>query len=503
MARIALAGFLHETNTFSPYLTTYDDFTRVGGTFPGLLRGQEILQLKNNKANMGSAGFMVQAEAAGHEVVPLYWCFAEPAGLVTDNAFERIMGLIATDLSEKGPFDGVYLDLHGAMVLEGYRDGETEILRRVRAIAGDVPLIVSHDLHGNVTKKSIEISDGIVGFRTYPHVDMYETGERCAFLMQHLFEGKPLFKAYRQLPFLIPISRMSTTVDPCKSLYEMIPTLESAPYVVSLTFMEGFPPADIEHMGPTVFAYGITQDAADLAADRLFQAILERENDFGSDLPDPDEAVLIAIEKAKHADKPILLADVQDNSGGGATSDTPGILAALVKHDAQEAALALMYDADAAKIAHEAGEGAEITIDLGGKLVEGQFPFHGTFVVEKLSRGAFQGSSPMMRGLKINLGRMAQLRIGGVRVVVSSLRTQALDREYFRQVGIDPEKMQILVVKSSNHYRADFEPIVSEIISVDSPGVMVDNPARVDYQNLRPGVRLHGKGPLHIRKDES
>jgi microcystin degradation protein MlrC len=497
MAKIALAGFLHETNTFSPYLTTYEDFTRVGGTFPGLLKGDQILQMKEAKANMGSAGFMNHAESAGHEVVPLYWTFAEPAGVVTSEAFERILSLITTGLADSGPFDGVYLDLHGAMVLEGILDGETEILHRVRSVVGNVPVVVSHDLHGNVTAESIEIADAIVGFRTYPHVDMYETGERCAVLLQHLLGGGILFKAYRQLPFLIPISRMSTTVDPCKAIYGLIPELEKDPAVLSLTFMEGFPPADIEHMGPTIFAYGLSQAAADQAADQLFQTVLERESEFGSDLPEPDEAVRIAIQKAEQADKPILLADVQDNSGGGATSDTPGILEALVRHDAQDAALALMYDPEVAKIAHEAGEGAEITVDLGGKLVAGQTPFHGTFKVEKLAQGAFQGSSPMMRGMKIDLGKMAQLRIGGVRVVVCSLRTQALDREYFLQVGINPEEMQILVVKSSNHYRADFEPIVAEIISVDSPGIMVDDPSKVKYRNLRSGVRLHGNGPVN------
>ncbi len=495
MARIALAGFLHETNTFSPYPTTYDDFTQVGGTFPGLLVGEQIHAFGKAKSNIGTAGFLVKAGSFGHELVPLYWSFAEPAGTVTANAFERLMGMIAGDLATKGPFDGVYLDLHGAMVYEGNHDGETEIIRRVRAIVGDVPVVVSHDLHGNVTQKSIEISSAIVGYRTYPHVDMYETGERAALLMQHLLDGKPLFKAFRAVPFLMPLSTMATTVDPCKSLYAMIAELEKEQDVVSVTFMEGFPPADIVHMGPTVFSYGTTQAAADQAAEKLLQAILAREADFSVDLPTPQQAVKLAIEKANLTDKPVLLADVQDNSGGGGTSDTTGIMEALVKQDAQDAALALMYDPDVAAQAHAAGEGAVITAALGGKMLPGHHPFQGTFTVEKLSEGEFNGSSPMMRGMSIDLGKMAQLKIGGVRVVVCSLRTQALDREYFRRVGIEPEKMKILVVKSSNHYRADFEPIVSEIINVDAPGAIVNDPSKVQYKYLRPGVRLKGLGP--------
>ena len=497
MARIALAGFLHETNTFSPYETTFEDFSKVGGTFPGLLRGEQINIFKQNKSNIGAAGFTITAETMGHEVVPLYWTFAEPSGIVTENAFEQIMGLIAADLSDKGPFDGVYLDLHGAMVYEGYHDGETEILRRVRAIVGDIPVVASHDLHGNVTERSIEISSAIVGFRTYPHVDMYETGERCARLMQHLLEGKTIYKAYRMLPFLIPISAMATTTEPCKSLYRVIGELEKNPNVVSATFMEGFPPADVAHMGPTVFAYAVTQAAADEAADTLYKVIVDRESEFGVDLPGPEAAVRQAIQKAASSEKPVLIADIQDNSGAGATSDTTGVLEALVQQDAKGVGLALMYDPEAALAAHKAGEGVEINIALGGKLLPGHKPFQGKFVVEKLSQGAFSGSSPMMRGIQIDLGKMAQLRIGGVRVVISSLRTQALDREYFRRVGIIPEEMNILVVKSSNHYRADFEPIVEQIINVDSPGAIVNDPSRVDYKNLRAGVRLKGLGPVN------
>jgi microcystin degradation protein MlrC len=499
MTKIALAGFLHETNTFSPYPTTYEDFTTPGGPFTGFLKGDEIFSYREKRVNIGASGCMKLAAKKGWEIVPLFWTFTEPAGLVTDNAFERLMGMIAAGLSEQGPYDGVYLDLHGAMVYGDYQDGETEILRRVRAIVGDVPIIASHDLHGNVSEKSIEISSAIVGFRTYPHVDMYETGERGAQVMEHLLAGKSLFKAYRQVPFLMPLSKMPTTIDPGKSVYAEIEEVEKMAGVVSGTIMEGFPPADIEHAGPTVFTYATNQLAADAAADHLYQTILEREAEFGSDLPDPDDAVLQAIELSKTADKPVVIADVQDNSGGGGTSDTTGVLRALIRHDA-DAALALMYDPDVAAIAHEAGEGAEISVDLGGKLFEGDSPLRGRFVVEKLVEGPFKGSSPMMRGFTIDLGKMAQLRTGNVRIVVSSHRTQALDREYFRRVGIIPEDMKILVVKSSNHYRADFEPIASTIINVDAPAAIIDDPSKIDYKNLRAGVRLKGLGPVSKKK---
>ncbi len=207
----------------------------------------------------------------------------------------------------------------------------------------------------------------------------------------------------------------------------------------------------------------------------------------------PDEAARQAIAKSARADKPVILADVQDNPGGGGTSDTVWILDALVRQNAQEAAIGLMYDPEAAAAAHAAGEGARINIGLGGKGMPGQQPYQAEFAVEKIAEGDFQMTGPMNRGLIGNLGKMAQLRIGGVRVVVVSGRTQANDQSYFRQVGIEPKDMKILVLKSTNHYRADFQPISSEIIVVDAPGAIIEDPAKIPYTRIRKGVRL-GRG---------
>ncbi|MCL4560087.1 MAG: MlrC C-terminal domain-containing protein, partial [Chloroflexi bacterium] len=298
-----------------------------------------------------------------------------------------------------------------------------------------------------------------------------------------------------QLPFLVPISAQSTNTEPCRSLYALIDEVEQDPRVISATIMAGFPPADIEDCGPSIFAYASTQQAADSAAHRLYEAYVRHEPDFKFGLLDPDAAVEKAIRLAEGSTKPILLADVQDNSGGGATSDTPWILEALVRHDAREAALALMFDPEAAAAAHAAGEGVEITLDLGGKLTPGQKPFHGTFRVEKLFNGPFVPTGPMVGGKTTSLGKMVQLKIGGVRVVVASRRTQANDQSYFRQVGIEPAKMKILVVKSANHYRADFEPISAAIIPVEAPGAIVEDPSKAVYRHLREGIRLKPLGP--------
>ena len=498
MYHIAVAGFIHETNTFSPLPTPYEAFAIPNGMWPGLLRGQMILKLiEGKRLNLCGCGFAARAKEFDFALVPLAYTSAEPSRQVSASAFERIMGVITASLSDAMPVDGVYLDLHGAMVYEDFNDGETEIIRRVRAIVGaDIPIVVSYDLHGNITPQCFELASGMIGYRTYPHTDMYETGERCAALLHHLLEGKKVYKTFRQVPYLIPISRQSTNTEPARSIYDEIAALEKDPALLSATLMMGFPPADIFDMGPSIFTYALNQEKADQAAQHLYDQMLKHESDFALQVYSAKDAVKKAIELSHSASRPVILADVQDNSGGGATSDTVGILEELIKQQAEGVALGLLFDAEAAALAHQVGEGKEITLDLGGKLMPGDTPLHATFRVEKISEGTFPATGPMSKGMQVNLGRMAQLRIGGVRVVVSSVRTQANDQSYFRQVGIEPAEMKILVLKSANHYRADFEPISSIILPVESPGAIIEDPAKAAYHNLRKGVRLNPNGPL-------
>lgn len=499
MSRFATAGFAHETNTFSVIPTTWESFAEKKGPFTGIISTEELMSIKGLHVNAGTSGFFAVQDALGHEVLPILMTATEPSNQIPQDVFHRIVKMITDGIKNNGPFDGIYLDLHGAMVYEGYNDGETEILRQVKAVAGDIPIVTSYDLHGNITRETFEIASAMVGCRTYPHIDMYETGERCAHLMNHILAGKPVFKAYSPIPFLLPVSTMSTMIEPAKSLYAVIDEIEKDPSVLSATIMEGFQAADIPEMGPTLFAYATTQTAADKAVKTLYDAFLSRESQFRSDLPDAETAVKQALQKVEKGIRPVILADIQDNAGGGATSDTTGILRSLIQHHTPKAAIALMFDPDAAEQAHAAGEGAEIELNVGGKLTPGDQPIHAVFHVEKLFEGDFEGSSPVNRGMPINLGKMASLRLDGVHIVVSSIRTQANDQMFFRVVGIEPKDMDIIVVKSSNHFRADFEPIAASIISVAAPGLCIENPIHIPYKNLREGVRLQGHGPDYKR----
>lgn len=499
MKRIAIAGFSHETNTFSPIPTTYEDFATRTGPFTGIIRWEEVKDLKGQRLNDASLGFINTAESLGYETVFILNTSTNPSNQVSRDAFDRIVAMIIQETRAMGTFDAMYLDLHGAMVYEGFHDGETEIVKRIKAELDEIPVFTSFDLHGNITLECFELAEGMVGCREYPHVDMYETGERVAHLLDHFFKGEPIYKSFRRIPFIPVLSRTSTFTEPFKSIYASIADAEKNNEVLSATIMEGFPPSDTYHTGPTVFAYARTQSAADCAVDHMYSVFLSKESEITSDLPGPEEAVRQAIDLSRKEDKPVILADGLDNPGGGSASDTVWILQELVKQDPPDTALGFIYDIDSARKAHEAGEGSQITLDLGGKLTPGHTPFHATFTVEKIFDGEMVGHGPLVKGVKMSLGKIALLRIGNVRIVVVSERVQAADSAPFRALGVKPEEMQILVLKSSNHFRADFEPISSAVLYVSAPSAMVEDPADVEYHRLMEGIRLGGNGPAFHR----
>ncbi len=496
MARIAIGGFQHETNTFAPSKATFEDFARPGA-WPGLTRGGALFEAVEG-VNLPIAGFIERARAAGHEMQPLSWSQATPSAWVTEDAFERIVGQLVDDLQQFRHLDGVYLDLHGAMVAEHLEDGEGEILARVRRVVGpDLPVVVSLDLHANVTPDMVALADGLVAFRTYPHVDMAETGARAAELLdRRLVRGVAFHKAYRQLPFLIPTTAGCTTQEPARSIYAHMAELDRPP-LASLSFLNGFGPADIHHCGPSLVAYGESEAATEAAAQDLYDFAVAKEEDFASRIWQPAEAVAHAIAAARGAGRPVILADTQDNPGGGANGDTVGLLAELVRQQAEGAVLGLLYDPEAAGAAHQAGRGARLRLPLGGRSAPGgPAPYEAEVRVEALGDGAFTATGPFYEGARMQLGPMALLGLNGVRVAVASRKIQAADQEMFRHLGVEPAEQRILVLKSSVHFRAHFEPIAQEILVVAAPGPNPADFAALTYRRLRPGVRLMPLGPV-------
>ena len=500
--RIAFGGFQHETNTFAPTKADYDDFVRPGA-WPGLTRGAELFEAIAG-INIPVAGFVEAARHQGHELLPLSWADATPSAHVTENAYERILAQILEDLADLRDLDGLFLDLHGAMVAEHVDDGEGEMLRRVRAVVGpDLPIVVSLDLHANVTPEMVELADCLEIYRTYPHVDMAETGRRCAAHLDALIAGGGgRFKAYRRLPFMIPLTSGCTYEGPAKEIYREVGLLAQEPGVTAVSFACGFCPADFPGAGASLVAYGTSQAAADQAAEDLLEAAVERESAFALEALKPTEAVREAMRIARHVDRPVVLADAQDNPGGGANSDTTGLLRALIAERAEGAVIANFYDPAVAEAAHAAGEGAEIAVALGGHSgVPGDAPLEASFAVLRLGDGQVTGTGPFYKGAHMKLGRTALLEKDGVRIAVASAKVQLADQAMLRHLGIEPAAEKILALKSSVHFRADFQPLAETVLVVVSPGPVILDNREVPFRNLRPGLRIMPGGPVFTPAD--
>jgi microcystin degradation protein MlrC len=505
MARIAVGGFQHETNTFAPQQATWEEFVRADA-WPPLLRGPEMIAGVEG-FNIPIAGAVRKLTEFGHEIVPLAWAAAAPASYVTEDAYEKMWALFDEDLKQHGPFDAVYLDLHGAMVAENTEDGEGELLRRIRGIVGDeLPIVASLDYHANLTPEMAKLATALVGYRTYPHIDMAVTGSRAIELLDKLLhEKRPVYRAYRQLDFLIPLVWQCTFIEPAKGIFDLVGELEAGEKshnqgIVSVTHTPGFPPADIAQCGPALVVYGHDREAVEAAADKLAATVKAQEKAFDGELLDPDQAALRALELSKNATKPIVLADVQDNPGAGGTSDTIGLLAALMRHKAKGAVIGMIVDEGAARAAVETGEGNVMHRGIGAVVgYGGEKPVEADWRVVKLSDGVFTGTGPFYGGAKFQIGPMALVtdEASGVSAVLACKRVQAADQEMFRAVGVEPSEVPILALKSTVHFRADFQPIAETILVVQSPGAHITDPMDMPYKHLRKGIRLKPMGPVH------
>jgi microcystin degradation protein MlrC len=495
--RIAIGGMRHETNTFAPTPADYAAFSTLSAE-PSPLEGAELL-VRLRGANIPVQGALDRLESLGYGCVPLIWAAASPCAHVTQDAFERIIGRLVQMLRDAGPVDGVLLDLHGAMVCTHLEDGEGEILRRVRAVVGPgVPIAVSLDLHANVTRQMFELSDAITVFRTYPHVDSAQTGARAADLLHAMLStGQRLHKAFTPFDYLTSLPSQCTTVTPARELYRLMEALQ-ARSGVSLDFAMGFAMADIAECGMALVAYGDDAERTQAALAEMATAVREAEADFVTESLDPAQAVHRAMARGRPG-APVILADTQDNPGAGGDGNTTGLLRALIKAHTPDAVLALLIDPRAAALAHTLGTGVREHMSLGASAAQvGGGPVDGEFEVEQLGDGNIHCTGPMFHSWHLQLGPMARLRhvASGVRVVIASRKFQAADQALLRHVGIEPAQQAVLALKSSVHFRNDFEAMASEVLIVKSPGPCTLDPADLPWRRLRAGVRLGPLGPV-------
>ncbi len=498
MTCVFIAGFQHETNTFAPSLADWEAFNR-GDAFPAYIRG-EAMQTQFTGVNIPVGGFIDAAKRHGWQLWPSVWAGASPSSYVTRDAFERIATDLLQDLKQAlaHGVDAVYLDLHGAAVAEHADDAEGELLSRVRALIGEnMPLVASLDLHANVTQRMLSTADALVAYRTYPHIDMAETGERAAELLQRRLRlGRREALTVHRLPYLISLNAQSTWLQPAKDIYAAIDEIDKAHHSV-LSFCMGFAAADFEECAPVLWAYAGQAQQAQAAAGTLHQ-LAAPPAQWRIDFLDAREAVTQALALAAQHERPVLIADTQDNPGAGGDSNTTGLLHALLQQGAGQrypgaVAIGLIYHPEVAAKAYAAGVGAEIDVVLGVSVMTyagmSDAPVVARARVVAISDGRCVLKGLMMRGMTSQLGQSASLDIEGVRVAVVSGKAQLFDREMLRILGITPEAMKVIVLKSSNHFRADFEPIASKVLVAKAIGPMAADPGDLPWRKLSAHTR--------------
>jgi microcystin degradation protein MlrC len=474
--KIFAAGIATETNTFSPLPTGLSDYAVERGRDAHTATGSTF----DLPAIWGS-----MARARGDTFVFSLMAWAQPGGVTTRAAYESLRDEMLADLRAAAPVDVVLLMLHGAMIAQGYDDCEADMIRRVRDIVGaDTVIGVELDLHCHLSQAKIEAANLVITYKEYPHDDINERAAELFELAMATRMGRirPTMALFDcRMAGLYPTSR-----EPMRGFVEELKAAEQRERVLSVSFGHGFQYADVPHVGSKMLV--ITDDDPALAED-LARALGEKARALRPQIgfDGLSQSLDEALSRAMHGPRrPVVVADQSDNIGGGAPGDATFALRWLLEHGASDAALAIFYDPEVVKIAKKAGEGAALSLRIGGKLgVASGEPLDLDVTVEALLR-EHHHPFPQQSGAPVlfPLGDVARLRCGGIDIVVSSERCQCFSPSIFTDVGIDPATRRILVVKSVQHFYRAFAPLAAEVIYMAGPGAVPPDPRRLSYARL-------------------
>ena len=497
--RYVLASMSHETNTFSPQPTDIEKFGRWSGG-AGLLSGPSAIDaMAGTRTPFG--GYCDLLTPLDVELVVPVVAGAAPSGLVTDDAYETMAGSI-TDAVEAGA-DAVFLALHGAMVTQTHDDAEGELLRRIRAIAPDMPIAVSLDFHLGMSPELCSNATVVTGYRTYPHIDTYETSQRAGSTLLRALDGDcaPII-SWGVLPLMTNMLRQTPLHQPMKDIMDRAIAAEASGEVLNASVFGGFPLSDIPHTGLSVIVVADGDKAAgDALRDELLDMAWERRADFVHEF----EPMAESISQAKAVTAgPVVLHDHGDNCGAGGITDVMAVFTEVLEQGLDDVVAGPFCDPASAAALIEAGVGAEITLELGGKvdmpsigLTGEPMTLSGTVVA--VSDGRYEVTGPMMTGATVNLGPSAALDIGPAVVLVSSNPTEPIDIDFYGEFGIDPTAHRYLLIKSRQHFRAAFEPIAADVIGVAGPGVCSEDYAIRTFDRIRrPMYPMDLETPKHV-----
>jgi microcystin degradation protein MlrC len=468
--RVLTGRFMHETNTFSVQKTDMAMWRRRD-----FHRDNEIpVAFRGTRSALGAT--FEAADKYGWTLIHPISANANPSGTVTDDAFEQIGGMMLKSAREQGPIDGVLLHLHGAMVVDSYEDGEGELLARLRRILGpEVPVVVTLDLHANVTQEMADNASALIAFRTYPHIDQYERAWQGAELLQRAMNGEVNPKTViARRPMIHGLDRGRHQAGPFAELLARGERLERAGEILVASPCAGFSRANIADVGPSMT---VTVDLNKPGAVVHGQAIAEQFMDYAWETREYESFNLLSVEEAvarakqgKPGDKPLVIADYTDNPGGGGYGDATAFLKGLVEARVERVAFHAICDPEAVAEGMRAGIGVPTTIALGGKTdpTMGGGPLSLTGEVTHLTNGKFIAYGPMGGGVERDYGPSMVFRVGGIDIICITNNGQAVDLSQFTSLGIDPTRYTTVCVKSMQHFRAAFEPIAREVILVDT-----------------------------------
>jgi microcystin degradation protein MlrC len=478
--RIAIAGFMHESNTFNPLLTD-----RAAFVAQSLTTGADLLD-EWRDAHHEVGGFIEAARVEGFEPVPLLMAWATPSGPVTDAVFDEITGQLSEMLRDSRA-DGLLLALHGAMVAQSHLDADGEVLARLRrAIGRELPIAVTLDLHGNLSQRLVDHCDLAVAYRTCPHVDQRECGRRAAALLVRRLRGaiRP-YQALAKPPLIVNIMAHDTSRPPLRPFMEAARDLERQPGILAASLLPGFAYADVPQMGPSILV--VSNGDAGLArstADRLAEDLWQAREQFAARLPDAASAV----EQALRTDKrPVVLVDTGDNVGGGSAGDGTTILRELLRQGATDSVVCL-YAPEEVKRCLAAGVDNEVSLVVGGKVddLHGE-PLPVTGRVRLLHDGTYIEPEVRHGGRRLNhMGDSALVELPGRNLLVlNAQRHPPFSLGQLTCLGIRPREQRILVVKAAIAYKAAYAPVAGTIIEVDTPGLTAVNPERFACRHRR------------------
>ncbi len=481
MKKVLIARFNHETNTFSPVPTPLKSF---GPTY------DEQAYRDNKGMRTAMAAFIDLVEAAGAQAVTPVSATANPSGRVDAAAYDALTQRIVDAVPG---CDAILLDLHGAMVAQNSADGEGDLLARVRAAAPGVPIGVALDLHGNITQKMIDNADVMASFKTYPHIDMYETGEQVGRLLLNMLDGKASYGVcWKALPLMSHTLRSTTLEGAMQRAVEAAQAAERDGMPAASIFA-GFSLADIEAPCVSVVVTGQKDDlaAAQAVADRIAEQIWNERTGFVYESEPLNDSLTRARALAKGATRPVLLLDHSDNCMSGGTCDSVDVLEAALSLGLTGIAVGPICDPEAVAAAIHAGVGTQVSIALGNKVpltalgIDKQ-PMEVTGTVVALSDGHYTVTGPIYTGQHCTMGRTALIDIGGAQIVVTEKPHEPWDLGVFSCVGLDPTTFTYLLLKSRMYCRPVFAPLAQALVECDSPtGVTTSDYSRFPFKNVR------------------